>query len=242
MLRTLKILTVLLALIIYLVPSAKAGIYGESAGFEDLQDQRTFSLSPAYSPDQSEGGLSGYWPYSFSISWNISYDLDAMLWHYEYNLSVTKKNISHFILEVSDDAQQSDFMNIVINGSSAKAEGPNTWKKAGNQTLPNSFYGIKFDQGGSSVTYSFDSTLDPVWGNFYAKGGVDKVKGGKQQMNAYNNAFAMDGFESNNELDFIVRPNGGHSVPVVPEPVSSILFITGGAVLGFRQFKKLAKS
>ena len=251
MIRTLKILTVLLALAIYLVPSAKADIYGESVGFEDLQDQRTFSLSPAYSPDQSEGGLSGYWPYSFSISWDISYDLDAMIWHYEYNLSVTKKDISHFILEVSDNAQQIDFMNITINGSSANVEGPKTWNKAGNQTFPNSsspdyspdsFYGIKFDQGGSSVSYSFDSTLDPVWGNYYAKGGVDKVNGVKQQMNAYNNAFAMDGFESNNELDFIVRPNGGLSVPVVPEPVSSTLFIVGGAALGFRSFKKRAKS
>ena len=93
MTRTLKILTVLLALAIYLVPSAKAGIYGESVGFMDLQDQRTFSLSPSYSPNQSEGGLNGYWPYSFSISWDISYDLDTTLWHYEYNLSASKKDI-----------------------------------------------------------------------------------------------------------------------------------------------------
>jgi hypothetical protein len=186
--------------------------------------------------------LSGYWPYSFSISWDISYDLDAMIWHYEYNLSVTKKDISHFILEVSDSAQQTDFMNITINGSSASVEDPNTWTSAGNQALPNSFYGIKFNEGGSSVTYSFDSTNDPVWGNYYVKGGVDNVNGVKQQMNAYNNAFAMSGFDSNNELDFIVRPNGGHTPPIVPEPVSSTLFIIGGAALGFRSFKKRAKS
>jgi len=236
-----KILTVLLVLAIYFVPSAKASIYGESVGSDDLQDQRTFSVSPDYSPGQSEGGLSGYWPYSFSISWDISYDLDAMLWHYEYNLFVTKKDISHFILEVSNDPQQTDFMNIVINGSPANIEGSKTWTEAGNQTLPNSFYGIKFDQGGSSVSYAFDSTRSPVWGNYYAKGGVDKVKGEKdndQQMMAYNNAFAMDGFASNNKLDFIVRPNGANTIPIVPEPVSSTLFLVGGAVLGFRQFRK----
>ena len=51
-----KILTVLLVLAIYFVPSANAGIYGESVVSEDLQDQRTFSLDPDYSPGQSEGG------------------------------------------------------------------------------------------------------------------------------------------------------------------------------------------
>ena len=224
----------ILALSLSIVSSIQAGQYGESVQFEDLHDQRTFSLSPEYDPSQSEGGLSGNWPYAFNISWNISYDLNALIWHYEYNLSVEKKDISHFILELTDTAQYDDITNIFIDGNPSAAEGPKLWANAGNQSIPNSFYGIKFDQGGSSVSYSFDTTRDPVWGNFYAKGGNDHGN----LINVYNNALEKNNFYSDNKLDFIVRPDGGSSPPVVPEPLSSALFIAGGATLGLKRFRK----
>ncbi len=228
---------IVLALTLLIVPSIDASHYGESVQYNDLHDQRTFSLSPDYDPDQSQGGLSGYWPYSFILSWDITYDLNASIWHYEYNLSVEKKEISHFILELSETAQYDDITNVTINGNSATIEGPKTWTKAGNQIIPNPFYGIKFDDGGKSASYSFDSSLDPVWGNFYAKGGIDKGN----LVNAYNNALEDSNFNSDNKLDFIVRPDGGSSPPVVPEPISSTLFIVGGATLGLRTFRKKFK-
>ena len=229
-----RLILILLALTLCIVPSIHASLYGDSVQFEDLHDQRTFSLSPDYNPDQSQGGLSGNWPYSFTISWDITYDLNALIWHYEYNLSITKKDIGHFILELTDTTQYDDITNIFINGNSATVEGPQVWTKAGNQTIPNAFYGIKFDKGGSAVSYSFDTTLDPVWGNFYAKGGVDNGN----LINAYNNALEVNSFDSENTLDFIARPNGGNAPPVVPEPISATLFIAGGATLGFRRFRK----
>jgi hypothetical protein len=226
-----------LALMLLIVPSIDASQYGESVQFADLHDQRTFSLSPDYGPNKSVGGLSGNWPYEFVISWNITYDLNDLIWHYKYNLLVEKKDISHFILELTDSTQYDDITNIFINGNTAIAEGPKLWTNAGNQTIPKSFYGIKFDQGGSAVSYSFDTTRDPVWGNFYAKGGNDKGN----QINAYNNALELNNFNSDNKLDFIVRPDGGSSPPVVPEPVSSILFVVGGATFGFKRFRKKFK-
>ncbi|RJQ56078.1 MAG: hypothetical protein C4526_02480 [Nitrospiraceae bacterium] len=124
---------------------------------------------------------------------------------------------------------------VKINGSPADFEGPALWGKRKGQSnhgIPFDFYGIKFDSGGSTVTYSFTTALDPVWGNFYAKSGKDHGN----WINARNNALGYEGFESMDKLDFIPRPDGGANPPVVPEPVSSILFVAGCAVLGGRVY------
>jgi hypothetical protein len=67
------------------------------------------------------------------------------------------------------------------------------------------------------------------------------VKSGKHDGNwvhAYNHALALENFDSNNKLDFIVRPDGGSNPPVVPEPASSLLFLTGCAVFAYRHYFK----
>lgn len=223
-----------------LASSVNAGLWGESIDTVDLNDQRTFA-SPNYSPAYSEGGLGGYWPHSFSIEWDVTQDLNTMLWTYEYTLSAARKDISHFILEVTDGAAGDDFTDFSINGHHTSyqdhIEGPRHWgHNPGNPGYPATIdiYGIKFDTGGSTVTYSFTTANDPVWGNFYVKSGKDKG----QWIYAYNNALAIESFNSNNKIDFIVRPDGGSNPPIVPEPVSYLLFIVGGAVLACRVYIK----
>jgi hypothetical protein len=215
-------------------------LWQASVSLEDLNDQRTFSHQ-YYNPPSSRGGLGGYWPYSFKIGWDISYDMTTALWTYEYTLTARKKSISHFILEVSDSATEESFHDVMINGSPADFEGPAVWGRRqgkSNIGIPADIYGIKFDGGGKTVTYSFTTELDPVWGNFYAKSGKDKGK----WVYAYNKALKRKGFESMNELYFIPRPDGGSNPPIVPEPISYVLFIIGSAMLGGKLYLKKRKT
>jgi hypothetical protein len=239
-----KMIVGLIALIFFaalMTGNAFASLYGQSVDFQDLVDQRTFS-SENYNPGSSIGGLTGLWP-GFSISWDISYDTTALLWNYEYTLQGSKA-ISHFVLEVTNPAEVSDFTNIQVqinNGAWTPYSivGPEVWfgQNPSNPGLPTPLYGIKFDTGANLVSYSFQTANDPVWGNFYAKDG--KIKG--QDVYAYNDAVGSSGFNSDNKLDFIPRPDGGNNTPMAPEPVSTILFLSGGAVLTVRNYIKKRK-
>ncbi len=237
-----KLIALTISLVLYsFVLSVDASLYSEAAYPDDLDDMRTFSSNPTNSQD----GLGGYWPYSFAIDWDISQDTQSLLWTYTYRLSADRKDISHFILEVSPGATENDFSNFSVNGNpltyGSGIEGPNHWSGDSNGNSNPDFpsetplYGIKFDIGGADVTYQLTTNRAPVWGNFYAKSGKDKGT----WVTAYNNALATNNFDSDNKFDFIARPNG--APPVVPEPVSSILFLSGSVALGIRHVLKKQK-
>ena len=167
----------------------------------------------------------GSWSTGFNLSWVISND-GGGIWTYEYTVSTEEMDISHFILEVTDD----EFGFSILGGSSSgiDSEAPKTYdSSAGNPGMPNPFYGIKFDFGadGGDVTYTLVTDRSPVYGVFYAKdgktGGIDNI--------AYSNALSYIDFRTNDSLtaaDFIVRPNGE------PVPVPGAMWLLGSGLLG----------
>lgn len=249
-------------IIISISSLCEADLWGDTVPLVDLQDRRTFS-SPNYNPPVSEGGLTGNWSDSFSIVWNIagaySYDLETMLWTYEYRLSSDSGRVSHFILEVTEEADSSDIFNARMKAGHkdwefTDMEGPGIWnnpkmgKSAPGWPERVDIYGIKFDEGSQEISYAFETTLNPVWGNFYVKGGKnregddnhdearnsdnhgneDSDKGHKWRY-AYNGAMELKDFESEEKLNYIVRP--GNSAPViVPEPAGYMLYLTGSII------------
>jgi hypothetical protein len=187
------------------------------------------------------GGLvgAGTWT-DVTLSWEIMPMLmgNTVYWQYTYTIDtsnvMTAKAVSHFILEVSnpDFTLMSDY-----GDDDFPLEGPQDWTSSGGITLPNGFFGIKFDFGGSDneTVYTFKSPNSPVYGNFWAKGGspnelYNVALGVADYDDPTNmNALLMD------EMNFIVRPNG-----VVPLP--SAVWFFGSALIGLVGLRKMQAS
>jgi len=158
----------------------------------------------------------GHWDRSSTtLSWAVDDTTTSGLWHYEYSLSVRKKNIDYLILETSDTFAAGNLFNLTSD--------PANWiggMELG--TYNSSISGIKIDAdyGLKTVTISFDSDYAPGWGDFYATDG-------------HHNYLYNNGLGSSDPLDGPANGSINNHVlmPHMPLPTSTPVPAPGAAIL-----------
>ena len=241
-LRNLIFILFMIVLFLFtVVPAQATPIWGSDASAELLGVSRT-------SPASSGVDATRQWDNGgFTIAWNIV-QLPTLLWSYTYTLTAKTKEVSHFILEVTDD---DDPFYVYSGTSPLESITPTTWygkdsvyHLPSNPLMPNDIFGVKFDFGSTEVTYTMVTDRAPVYGVFY----VDDGKDGGQDVVAWSNALNYSDYKTKvtdlTFTDFIVRPDsmGMHSGgDPIPEPATLLLLgsgLIGIAVSGKKRFKK----
>lgn len=172
---------------------------------------------------------------TFTISWDVDYGSNGT-WRYTYELTSTTPNLSHWIIQVSDNFTMAS----VLSGSTAGLE-LNTYSGANpsNPGMPSPMYGLKWNMSSGSATASTIIISDrmPVWGNIYLKGGNGPFA---YNVNWFGTANGTDVTQGSDLFGYIARPDSvGTPPPDDPLPLPSIAWLTflGLGLLGARRLR-----
>ncbi|MHC4116999.1 MAG: hypothetical protein ACYSWO_05785 [Planctomycetota bacterium] len=204
--------------VVCLLAAAFLATFSTPKCMADLHDPAApGDLTGSLSAGAGEIVASGNWAgNSTSLSWEVTL-VDDSYWNYRYIFSAPTPSLSHFILQVSDNFTDNDIWGsnlTVLLGE----YGPAPSNPGIPGTLRNAVKFEGYDEG-TTTEWSFNTLRDPVYQNFYAKGGNDTY--------AFNSGFA-DGNA------FIVGPD----TTIVPIPSAAILGILGLSVVGIKLRKK----
>ena len=170
-----------------------------------------------------------YFIWAVSTTDNINYT-------YEYIFNVPSKDISHLIIQCSDNFRDAGIFDVY---------GPATQGNS-NPNMPADINGVKFENGmGSSDTgvfwtISFNSTHAPVWGSFYAKDGTNKVGSIHYPVTAWNSGFTSSAFDPKDYIWLTDKSDTMIAVPdsVVPEPSGFLVIATPLGLMLLSRFKR----
>ncbi|MBL0926712.1 MAG: hypothetical protein IBJ11_03545 [Phycisphaerales bacterium] len=114
----------------------------------------------------------------FKIAWSID-QVNAGTWRYTYTLTnqtgvVLTPQSSHIILQTSSNFTSANLLTNPDGNGTLDSIGTFSPSDPGNSNpnLPGNIFGMKVTTAGTTtITFSFDSNRQPMWGDFYSKGG-----------------------------------------------------------------------
>lgn len=174
----------------------------------------------------------------FRLTWTVFQNVDYT-WHYKYEFSKENgdplvKLLSHIIISLSDDIQENELYNLGVDvGELEFGEfGPSS---PGNPGFPagETISGVKIGLTNAQAVVEFDATREPMWGDFYAKDGVN----GDALNYAYNTDLGVlvDNQHAYMETPVDASQNALHKILVpdtyIPEPATICLLGFGALSL-----------
>jgi hypothetical protein len=220
-----------------------------SASAELLTGSLTYS--PPGPPDSGDGLFVGgeVWPdYNVTFSWEVTDEdnsFPGFPWKYTYHVTITnptggalQKGISHVIIEASEGVTEESFTGLSGDAQYASTPVKLHTEQQGNDGIPESVWGIKFEPISDDVKFdmewTFFSNRVPVWGDEFVRGGGGgptpvEISYNYNKTNGTEKGFLSPDVDPDVPRDtnpvglyHILRPDA-----VIPEPSTLLLSIIG---------------